>query len=133
MKPKRLPRLARTGALATLDGPSGALPTTRIGVASDWDGAPLFPRSVLFRHTRNLDADPRASPRLASETGRGDSLNHERMKVGGAVVRRESSATRRFRQRNPKARLYASFTNFSARRPGSTRSFSTAASGARTR
>jgi hypothetical protein len=38
------------------------------------------------------------------------------MKVGGAVVRRESSATRRFRQRNPKARLYASFTNFSARR-----------------
>ena len=38
---KRLMRLARTGALATLEA-TGAPLTTLIGVASDFDGAPLF-------------------------------------------------------------------------------------------
>ena len=37
---KRLLRMARIGALATLDG--GGPLTTLVGVASDWDGAPLF-------------------------------------------------------------------------------------------
>ena len=36
---KRLLRLARVGALATIDG--GAPLTTLVGVASDWDGSPL--------------------------------------------------------------------------------------------
>jgi putative heme iron utilization protein len=37
---KRLLRLARTGALATLD--EGRPLTTLVGVASDWDGSPLI-------------------------------------------------------------------------------------------
>ena len=39
---KRLMRLARTGALATVEAAGGAPLTTLIGVASDFDGAPLF-------------------------------------------------------------------------------------------
>ena len=55
---KRLMRLARTAALATLDPASGAPLTTLVGVASDFDGAPLFLMSTLSRHTGHLAADP---------------------------------------------------------------------------
>ena len=58
---KRLMRTARTAALATLDPASGAPLTTLVGVASDFDGAPLFLMSTLARHTQHLAADPRAS------------------------------------------------------------------------
>ena len=58
---KRLMRLARTGALATLEAAGGAPLTTLVGVASDFDGAPLFLMSTLSRHMRNLAHDPRAS------------------------------------------------------------------------
>ena len=39
---KRLMRRARTGALATLEPGAGGPLTTLVGVASDFDGAPLF-------------------------------------------------------------------------------------------
>jgi putative heme iron utilization protein len=112
---KRLLRLARTGALATLDG--GAPLTTLVGVASDWDGAPLFLMSELARHTKNLAADPRASLLLTSEDAGGDPLNHPRITLGGVVRRREGEDGRaRYVQRNPKAKLYVGFADFSLRR-----------------
>src|SRR6516165_3294633 len=86
---KRLMRLARTGALATLEAGAGALLTTLVGVASDFDGAPLFLMSTLSRHTRNLARDPRASLLLTGRHDRGDSLNHPRVSLGGAIERRE--------------------------------------------
>ena len=55
---KRLMRLARTGALATLD--DGKPLTTLVGVASDWDGSPLFLLSELSRHTKLLALDAHA-------------------------------------------------------------------------
>jgi heme iron utilization protein len=112
---KRLLRLARTAALATLDA-SGPL-TTLIGVASDWDGAPLFLMSDLSRHTKNLSANPRASLLLTSEGGRGDPLNRPRITLNGVVRRRAGEDGReRYLRRNPKAKLYASFADFSLRR-----------------
>ena len=59
---KRLMRLARTGALATLEAKGGAPLTTLLGVASDFDGAPLFLMSTLSRHTRNLAGRPARLP-----------------------------------------------------------------------
>jgi putative heme iron utilization protein len=109
---KRVMRLARTGALATLDG--GRPLTTLVGVASDWDGAPLFLMSDLARHTKNLDADSRASLLLTSGEGGGDPLNHPRLTLNGAVRRHDGGA--RYVQRNPKAKLYAGFADFSVRR-----------------
>jgi len=112
---KRLLRLARTGALATLDG--GAPFATLVGVASDWDGAPLFLMSELARHTRNLAEDPRASLLLTTQGGRGDPLNQPRLTIGGPVERCPDPTSReRYLRRYPKAKLYADFTDFSLRR-----------------
>ena len=84
---KRLMRLARTGALATLEVMGGAPLTTLLGVASDFDGAPLFLMSTLSRHTRNLAGDPRASLLLTGRHERGDPLNHPRVTLSGQVER----------------------------------------------
>ena len=109
---KRLMRIARTGALATLEGGGEPL-TTLIGVASDDDGAPLMLMSTLSRHTRNLARDPRASLLLTGRTERGDPLNHPRLTLGGRVAGcPETRAKVRYLQRNPKAALYAGFADF---------------------
>src|SRR5271167_3750221 len=114
---KRLLRLARTGALATIDGPGGAPLTTLVGVASDWDGAPMFLMSELSRHTRNLAADPRASLLLSSRGGRGDPLNQPRITLNGKVRRREGQDGReRYARRNPKSKLYMGFGDMALRR-----------------
>ena len=112
---KRLLRMARIGALATLDG--GGPLTTLVGVASDWDGAPLFLMSDLARHTKNLADDPRASLLLTSEGGRGDPLNQPRLTLNGVVRRRPGEDGRdRYQRRNPKSKLYIDFADFSLRR-----------------
>ena len=109
---KRLMRLARIGALATLEA-GGAPLTTLIGVASDFDGAPLFLMSTLSRHTRNLAHDPRASLLLTSRHERGDPLNHPRVTLSGRVEKCAGPrAKARYLQRNPKAGLYAGFADF---------------------
>jgi heme iron utilization protein len=111
---KRLMRLARTGALATLDAAAGAPLTTLVGVASDFDGAPLFLMSTLSRHTKNLAQDPRASLLLTGRRERGDPLNWPRVTVGGLVEHcADPRAKVRYLQRNPKAGLYAGFADFS--------------------
>jgi putative heme iron utilization protein len=110
---KRLMRLARTGALATLEAGAGAPLTTLVGVASDFDGAPLFLMSTLSRHTKNLARDPRTSLLLTGRHERGDPLNHPRVTLGGRVERcPEPRAKVRYLQRNPKAGLYAGFADF---------------------
>ncbi|HEY6520216.1 MAG TPA: pyridoxamine 5'-phosphate oxidase family protein [Roseiarcus sp.] len=110
---KRLMRLARTGALATLEAMGGAPLTTLVGVASDFDGAPLFLMSTLSRHTRNLGNDPRASLLLSGPHDRGDPLNQPRVTLGGLVERCAAPRAKlRYLQRNPKAGLYAGFTDF---------------------
>jgi putative heme iron utilization protein len=110
---KRLMRLARTGALATLEAREGAPLTTLIGVASDFDGAPLFLMSTLSRHTRNLVGDPRASLLLTGPHERGDPLNHPRVTLSGRIERCAAPRAKvRYLQRNPKAGLYAGFADF---------------------
>jgi heme iron utilization protein len=110
---KRLMRLARTGALATLEAEGGGPLTTLVGVASDFDGAPLFLMSTLSRHTRNLAHDPRASLLLTGGHDRGDPLNHARVTLGGRVeLEAASRAKSRYLQRNRKAALYAGFADF---------------------
>jgi putative heme iron utilization protein len=111
---KRLLRMARTAAFATLDRATGAPLTTLVSVGSDYDGAPLLLLSGLAQHTRNLAGDPRGSLLLTSPPGRGDPLNRPRLTIGGRVVaHREPSARARFIARNPKSKLYASFADFS--------------------
>ena len=87
--------------------------TTLVGVASDFDGAPLFLMSTLSRHTRNLARDPRASLLLTGARDRGDPLNHPRVTLGGRVeLDPAGRAKSRYLQRNRKAALYAGFADF---------------------
>jgi len=51
---------------------------------------------------------------LTGPSGRGDPLNQPRLTIGGKIVAHpEPSARARFLARNPKAKLYASFADFS--------------------
>jgi putative heme iron utilization protein len=110
---KRLMRLARTCALATLEAAEGAPLTTLVGVASDFDGAPLVLMSMLSRHAKNLARDPRASLLLTGRHERGDPLNQPRISLSGRVERSaDARAKVRYLQRNPKAALYAGFADF---------------------
>jgi heme iron utilization protein len=111
---KHLLRVTRTGALATLERPSGAPLTTLVSLGADYDGAPLLLLSTLARHTGNLAADRRGSLLLSGPPGRGDPLNQPRLTVGGDIVANGAPRARvRFLARNPKSKLYASFGDFS--------------------
>ena len=110
---KRLMRMSRTAALATLDPATGAPLTTLVGVANDFDGAPLFLMSTLARHTKHLAFDPRASVLLTEEPDRAYLLNHPRITLNGRIERAtEPGARTRYLQRNSKAKLYADFADF---------------------
>jgi hypothetical protein len=108
-----LVRTAREAGLATLDRASGAPFVTLVGVASDYDGAPLLLLSTLSSHTKNLAADSRASLLLASPRGRGDPLNRPRLTLVGALAKHpDATARARYLTRNPKVKLYADFADF---------------------
>ena len=110
-------RISRTGALATFDAESRLPLATLVGVASDWDGAPLLLMSEFARHTRNLAQDSRASLLLMTQSGRGDPLNQPRLTVGGPVERYpDPISLARYLKRYPKAKLYANFADFALRR-----------------
>ncbi|MCV3273670.1 HugZ family pyridoxamine 5'-phosphate oxidase [Roseobacter sinensis] len=108
-------RSARHAALATLDPASGIPMASRISVATDSAGQPLFLISQLSGHFGALEADPRASV-LLGEPGKGDPLAHPRITVFGRAQRiaDESRALlrARFLARHPKAALYADFGDF---------------------
>jgi len=57
---KSLLRIARTGALATLDRASGAPLTTLVAVGSDYNGAPLF-SCRPWRNIRKISSETRAA------------------------------------------------------------------------
>lgn len=114
---KHLLRISRTGALATFDVNSRLPLATLVGVASDWDGSPLFLMSQLARHTRNLADNALGSLLLTTANGRGDPLNQPRLTIGGQLVPHlEPTSKRRYLQRNPKAKLYADFADFALHR-----------------
>lgn len=105
-------RTARHGALASLDPATGAPMASRVSVASDPRGQPVFLISRLSGHFAALEADARASI-LLGEPGKGDPLAHPRLTVFGRAEKMERGAARnRFLARHPKAALYADFADF---------------------
>ncbi|AEH86666.1 HugZ family protein [Mesorhizobium opportunistum] len=115
---KTLLRSARSGALAVLEPRTGSPLASRVGVATDIDGAPLILVSMLSAHTPALLADPRCSL-LLGEPGKGDPLAHPRLTLICWASRLErgsdihARAERRYLNRNPKASLYAGLGDFS--------------------
>jgi len=115
---KTLIRGARFGALAVIEPGTGAPLASRVGVATDTDGAPLILVSMLSAHTGAILADPRCSL-LVGEPARGDPLAHPRITLVCQALRLErgsaehARAERRYLNRNPKAKLYAALGDFS--------------------
>lgn len=115
---KTLLRRARFGALAVIEPQTGSPLASRVGVATDTDGAPLILVSMLSAHTGALLADPRCSL-LVGEPGKGDPLAHPRLTLVCRAARLErgsnahARAERRYLNRNPKASLYAGLGDFS--------------------
>lgn len=110
----------RVGVLATLSAERGGAPFTSLApFAISSGGDPLLLLSALAQHTRNVDADPRASlfvhdPAAAA----GDPRTAPRLSIAGRVRRvapaGEAEARARYLARHPESRgLFAlDFTLF---------------------
>ncbi|MCF1503641.1 DUF2470 domain-containing protein [Afifella sp. H1R] len=114
---KRLIRMARFGALATLEAESGHPLATRTALATDMDGTPIILISELSAHRQALMSDPRCSL-MVGEPGRGDPLAHPRLTMMGKARRVDADdpahprLKRRYLARQPKAQLYVDFADF---------------------
>jgi putative heme iron utilization protein len=114
---KTLIRTARYGAIAVLDPETGAPLASRVGTATDIDGAPLILVSMLSAHTKALIADSRCSL-LVGEPGKGDPLAYPRITISCKALQLQrgtaerTRAERRYLNRHPKAKLYVGLGDF---------------------
>ena len=113
---KTLLREARFGALACLEPETGSPLVSRVALAADPSGAPVFLISQLSAHFGALEADARASI-LIGEPGKGDPLAHPRLTAVGRAEKIAPGDERnilksRYLGRHPKASLYADFGDF---------------------
>src|SRR5262245_49596702 len=107
-------RTALKGSLATLDHQTGHPYASLVLTATEPDGSPILLISRLARHTRNLEADARASLLLDATNGLGDPLAGGRLTlVGNARPTPDAAALARFLARHPSAEGYAQFADFS--------------------
>lgn len=113
---RRLLHASRVATLATL-GPDGAPHASLVTMAVDHDGTPILLLSGLADHTRNLEADARASLLIDAaralpnpQTGPRVTLMGQAEKVTDAD--RRERLGRRFLARHPGAALYAGFGDF---------------------
>jgi putative heme iron utilization protein len=110
---RRLVRCALKASLATIDPNSGPPYPSLVLVATEPDGTPIFLISGLALHTRNLQADPRASLLIDGTGGLEDPMTGARVTlVGQARPRPNATALRRFLARHPAAQTYAGFADF---------------------
>lgn len=115
----RLVRAAAKAALATLDQATGHPYASLVTMALDTDAIPILLLSSLARHTRNLNADPRASLLIAPDhpapqtQAASDPLALARVTLVGTVTPTTSPTARdRFLARHPDAEGYAAFADF---------------------
>ena len=114
---KELTRSAHHGVIATLEPETGRPVATRVGLATDTDGAPTILGSALAAHTPALRADPRCSL-LIGEPGKGDPLAHPRLTLhcdAREIARGSPDEARiagRYLAHNPKAALYSGLGDF---------------------
>lgn len=111
---RRLLRSVPRAALGTLLCETGAPYVSLVSIATDHDGAPILLLSDLADHTRNLRADGRASLLLEDTAGREDPLAGERVTLQGRLRPSLQGRHReRYLARQPAARMYADFKDFS--------------------
>lgn len=112
---RQLLRAADRATLATaLAGSGGGWPYgSLVLLAVDHDASPLLLISGLAEHTRNLEADARASLLVDGTAGLEEPLTGARATVLGRLVRDDNPGCRaRFLRRHPSAAGYAGFGDF---------------------
>jgi putative heme iron utilization protein len=110
---RRVIRASRKAALATLMAEGGAPYASLVTVAVDHDLSPILLMSTLADHTRNLEADPRASLLFDGSDGHANPQTGPRVTVVGRAFRNpDPRLAARFLARHPAARLYAGFADF---------------------
>ncbi|MEM6947101.1 MAG: DUF2470 domain-containing protein, partial [Pseudomonadota bacterium] len=111
-----LVRCARAGVLSLIPEPGGPPDVSRVGLATDIDGAPIFPVSSLSGRGPALESD-RGAALFIGEIGKGDPLAHGRVSLTGRCMRCDGEdwdrARDRYLARHPKASLYIDFEDFS--------------------
>ncbi len=107
-------RTRRSAALATASASDGGWPfCSLVTIACDCDGSPILLLSRLSDHTRNLDADSRASLLLEEASGRDNPQTGPRLTLMGRIVPdAEPRLRRRFLAHHPEAAMYAGFADF---------------------
>ena len=106
-------RRGRTATLATLNRDGGIPYASLANVATGVDGRPLILVSALAWHTKNLEADNRASLMVAELPATGDALTGPRVSVMGRFVKTgEDRLRRRYLAHHPEAAMYAGFGDF---------------------
>ncbi len=107
-------RCARKGALGTIDQGSGHPYASLVATATEADGSPVLLLSRLAIHTRNLEADCRASLLIDASDSVGNPLTGARVTLIGKVEPASSPTTaRRYLARHPTAAGYSGFADFS--------------------
>lgn len=110
---RHLLRTALKASLGTIDRESGHPYASLVLVATEPNGTPLLLISRLALHTRNLEADARASLLIDGTDGIADPLTGGRVTLIGEARRHQSpTALARFLARHPAARTYAGFPDF---------------------
>ncbi|SHJ24757.1 hypothetical protein SAMN02745911_2137 [Aureimonas altamirensis DSM 21988] len=115
---RNLVRTARHATMASLDASDGWPLASRVLVAPDITGDPVILVSTLASHAAALAADPRACL-LFGTPGKGDPLAHARLSARGRAEKIDAHhadyerVRRRFLARQPKAKLYVDFPDFS--------------------
>ena len=110
---RRLMRSRRMAALATRMADGGWPYASLVLTAADPDGWPILLLSRLAEHTRNLEAEPRASLLFEAVEGLESPLTGARATVLGRAERSAEPRLRaRFLARHPDAAGYADFADF---------------------
>jgi len=110
---RMLMRRALKATLATLETSTGHPYASLVTIATDVDGTPLLLISTLALHTKNLEADGRASLLFDGTDAGGDPLAGGRVTVMGKARKTQRAIAReRFLARHEPARGYADFPDF---------------------
>ena len=110
-------RAATSGALATHRRGKGHPYVSKVGLALDLDGTPLFLLSTLAAHTQDLLADPRAALLIEAPVTTNNPLETARATLTGRMVRLaiedDAHVRARYLAHHPGAGRYAGFGDFS--------------------
>ncbi len=108
---------ANFASIAVLEPGTGVPVVSRISIAMDKEGVPVFLASELSGHSKCLGEDPRCSV-MVGEPGKGDPLAHPRVTLICKAAKVDRASPQRdalrepYLERHPKAALYIDFGDF---------------------